>query len=562
MSRTHYCARCLTTFNDDPERCTNLSCGKKRPKDGWGVLLGPGDLLDRRYRIIRALAVGGAGLTYLAREVGDDGEALPPDLAIKVLYTQRDAGPFLRRLSNEAQILQDLDHENIVKCRGFVHRTGHAPYLVTQFENGGNLAEHVEKVGTLPPKVAAGVIRQILRALDVAHQRAVIHRDMKPENVLLAEPVARDEEPAVRLTDFGIAKVFGGVGDRLTKMGSFVGTPEFAAPEQFEGMAPTPATDLFAVGGVLYYLLVGSSPVRFTHRLDIDHSFHELLQQIPPKLPKEVGADWEVQILQAVLDNLMAPEAGDRWTVLQTLARLDHLIEGVEGVNLSTLELSEQGVGATLEITKARHASTPTPAARRAGGADTAAVPPPPPVASGAAPPPAPVAAAAQGAHEDPVAPRSRRGLLAALGGTVVLGGGALALLSLVGAGVGAWWLGWIPALGGAAPPPPAEVAEVVPVEAPPARLLGDPARAAELEALRQGIRAVSGQVAAQCGVRGFAALTAVVEPGGAVRAVAVDRGALPEDEARCVEAALRSKTLSRSGEDLVQVRASVSLRP
>src|SRR5687768_8962454 len=121
MASTHYCAKCLTTFVEDADACPNLACGSPKPKKGWGDLLGVGDLLDRHYQIVKPLAVGGAGLTYLAREVGADGASFGPDLAIKVLYTQRDAGPFLRRLSNEAQILQDLDHDNIVQCRGFVH---------------------------------------------------------------------------------------------------------------------------------------------------------------------------------------------------------------------------------------------------------------------------------------------------------------------------------------------------------------------------------------------------------------------------------------------------------
>src|SRR5688500_6240776 len=154
MATTHYCARCLTTFQGDPPTCPNLSCGGKRPDPAWGVLLAPGDLLDRHYHIVRALAVGGAGITYLAREIDRHGNAVPPDLAVKLLYTQRASGPFLRRLSNEAQILQELSHPHIVQCRGFVHRVGQEPYLVTLFEHGGSLAGHVEDVGRLAAPVA------------------------------------------------------------------------------------------------------------------------------------------------------------------------------------------------------------------------------------------------------------------------------------------------------------------------------------------------------------------------------------------------------------------------
>lgn len=324
MASTSYCTRCLTTFVEKHATCPNLACGAERPANGWGDLLGPGDLLDRHYEIIKPLAVGGAGLTYLAREIDSSGRGFGPELAIKVLYTERDAGPFLRRLSNEAQILQELDHDNIVRCRGFVQRSGHAPYLVTLFEHGGNLAQHVSSKGPLSPTIAAGVIRQILLALDVAHQRDVVHRDLKPENVFLNRPTDADELPLVRVADFGIAKVFGGIGSRLTRLGAFVGTPEYAAPEQFEGMAPTPATDVWAAGGLLYYLISGDPPMSFKHRLDVESSYAQLLEQAPPKLPVSPGSSAEqLAHLQKALDQMMAVEPGDRCSVHQVLEHLE-----------------------------------------------------------------------------------------------------------------------------------------------------------------------------------------------------------------------------------------------
>ena len=156
---TRYCSRCLTTFTGDPETCSNLGCGANRPSSGWGALLSPGDLLDRHYLVEKVLAIGGAGLTYLAREVDTTGEPVDPLLAIKVLYTQRDTGSFLRRLANEAQILQELNHPYIVECRGFVHLQGHAPYLVTLFETGGTVADLVQGSGPLSATAACGVLK-------------------------------------------------------------------------------------------------------------------------------------------------------------------------------------------------------------------------------------------------------------------------------------------------------------------------------------------------------------------------------------------------------------------
>ena len=111
--RKHYCSRCLTTFSEDVEQCPNLACRRKKPARGWGIIFAEGDLFDRTYRIHQMLAVGGAGVTYVARELDGDDEEVGPRIAIKVLLAARDQGPYVRRLATEAQIIQELDHPNI-----------------------------------------------------------------------------------------------------------------------------------------------------------------------------------------------------------------------------------------------------------------------------------------------------------------------------------------------------------------------------------------------------------------------------------------------------------------
>lgn len=340
MATTRYCGRCLSTFEVDPPACPNLSCGSPRPAEGWGVVLESGDVLDRRYRVERCLAVGGAGLTYLARELDESSAPMGPRVAIKVLYNARASGPFLRRLSTEAQILQELAHENIVELRGFVHRAGHEPYLVTRFEEGGSLSQHIDRVGPPPPPVAAAILRQILLGLDVAHQRGVVHRDLKPDNVLLASETPRDRVPHVRVADFGIAKISGGmVGDRLTRMGAFVGTPEYAAPEQFEGQNPTPATDVFAAGVLFVYLLTGRPPFDFSHRADIATSYEEMLSQLPLKMAPVPGADPATMTrIQDVVGHMLVLDPQLRWTIHQILAALGPMVElaGPRAVTIET----------------------------------------------------------------------------------------------------------------------------------------------------------------------------------------------------------------------------------
>ncbi|MBW1879314.1 MAG: serine/threonine protein kinase [Deltaproteobacteria bacterium] len=544
-----YCPRCLTTFSDNPETCPNLSCGGDRPKTAWGALLEEGDLLDRHYRIRRSLAVGGAGITYLALEVDADGRPQPPDLAIKVLYTARDSGPFLRRLSNEAQILQELSHDHIVECRGFVHRTGHAPYLVTLYENGGSLAQHVERVGALPPPIAVGVLKQVLLALDVAHQRGVIHRDLKPDNVLLGEKVGANTLPWVRVTDFGIAKVFGGVGSRLTRLGAFVGTPEYAAPEQFEGMTPTPATDVYAAGALLYYLLCGTQPVQFTQRMDIEQCYEELLDQIPPKLPEQEGPPGPWALAQRVLDQTMHPRQGDRWTVQQILSHISPLAPS-EGPRRPTR------VPATFAFE-----APPPPDVLEADGAPT--VPPSEDGRRPASPPhDEPHPPPNPDSHEEeraplertPQEPGRRGGVLGAAGLVLVLVvGGTISVMLLA---VGAWAMGWF---GPATSLPDT----TVPVQLPAVEVTGTTrvveGSPAEVRSIDGALRAAAKDLAMLCHPKEDVPLALVVEPTGAVRTATADPRVLAKDEgARCVESAVKKLSLPRSGKEPIRVRVTI----
>ncbi len=418
---SRYCARCLSTFADDATGCPNLGCGSKRPAAGWGLVLGTDDELDRHYRIVRPLAVGGAGLTYLARAIDGNGLSVPPDLAVKVLYAARASGPYLRRLATEFQILQDLDHEHIVSCRGFVQRAGQEPYLVTLFEQGGSLGSFVEEKGPVTAFVAAGILRQVLAALDVAHQRGVVHRDLKPDNVLLRERLGEGLVPHVRVTDFGIAKVSGGDFSKLTRTGTFVGTPEYAAPEQFEGQAATSATDVFAAGAVLWYLLHGRAPVTFTERTDVEGCYEIWLAALPVRLDPSViqATPAEAAALGELFGKMLAAKPEDRWTIQQILQRLRRMLEAPLAPSESgTLELTHEG-------TQRRDISAPRP-------------PAPSPVLVAPRPIERPLRTATP--QPVPTAPAATGCALAGAGAAAA--GGASALLvvaALVGVGVMLW---------------------------------------------------------------------------------------------------------------------------
>jgi len=348
MGRTRYCPRCLTTFADEPATCPNLGCKSPSPETSWPALLQPGDRLDRTYQILEALAGGAAGMTYRARELGDGRDLVGPELAIKVLYAQRDSGPFVRRLATEAQILQSLEHPNILECRGFVHRVGRPPYLITRYEPGGTLHAHVERVGPLSTAVASRVLLQVIDALRVAHAADIVHRDLKPANVLLRTQVDAGAVPDVRIADFGIARVQGSLGG-LTRVGAFVGTPEYAAPEQFLGEPATPATDLFAAAGVLWFLLTGQQPLRITQRHDAHHTHDEILEQLPPRLPRELRATEAGLRLQDVIDGLMLPDPERRADVTTVLDALEDAAEA-DGAGSLPRPVPSVGTGGTVFV--------------------------------------------------------------------------------------------------------------------------------------------------------------------------------------------------------------------
>lgn len=325
MDRTRYCSRCLTTFQQDGDSCPNLACRSHKPAEGWGQLLNEGDTLDRTYSVDKRLAIGGAGVTYLGHELDDDGAQMGAPLALKVLYAKRDQGAFLRRLANEAQILLELDHPNIVKIMGFVQRKGHSPYLVTQFERGGSLLDHLRRHGKLPIRAVAGIGTQLCDALHVAHGAGVVHRDLKPENILLAAEAPFDDVPLVRLTDFGIAKVFGGVGERLTRVGAFVGTPQYAAPEQFEGVSPTSATDVFAMAAVLRFCVTLRPHLPEPDMAHPEDTLRSLRQRLPALLEEESD---DARRFNAFLAATLSLEPGDRVDLPSARDMLQRIFDG------------------------------------------------------------------------------------------------------------------------------------------------------------------------------------------------------------------------------------------
>ena len=196
------------------------------------------------------LGRGGMGAVYLGRQLSLDRE-----VAVKVLASELADDPqFLERLEREARVMARLRHPNIVAVHDF-QRTEDGAAIVMEFVEGGSLREKLQQhPNGLPVAEALRILRQIAAGLEAAHASGVIHRDMKPENVLM------DADGTPRVTDFGLALPLHEASTRLTLAGTAMGTVDYMAPEQFRGAEADARLDVFALGVMAYELLTGKTP--------------------------------------------------------------------------------------------------------------------------------------------------------------------------------------------------------------------------------------------------------------------------------------------------------------
>jgi serine/threonine-protein kinase len=209
-------------------------------------MIEPETIIDGRYRVLSRLGSGGMAEVYLAED-----RLLGRQLAVKVLHHHfAEDQEFVERFRREASSAAGLSHPNIVAIfdRGEWNGTY---YIAMEYVAGRSLKTVVREQGALDPQAAIDIVTQILRAARFAHKRGVIHRDLKPHNVIL------DEEGRARVTDFGIARAG---ASEMTLTGSIMGTAQYLSPEQAQGHTVSGRSDLYAVGIILYELLTGAVP--------------------------------------------------------------------------------------------------------------------------------------------------------------------------------------------------------------------------------------------------------------------------------------------------------------
>ncbi|MFE2036411.1 serine/threonine-protein kinase [Streptomyces scopuliridis] len=264
--------------------------------------------LGGRYRLVSRLGHGGMGTVWLAHDEVVDREVAIKEPRVPDNVGERDRDRVYLRMQREARAAAKIEHPAVVTMHDVVIEDA-KPWIVMELVRGQSLADRLQE-GTLDPREAARIGLAVLDALTAAHEKGVLHRDVKPDNVLLGRG------DRVVLSDFGIAQVEGEQG--LTETGAFVGSPEFIAPERVLGQQPGPESDLWSLGVVLYAAVEGVSPYRRSH---IPATLQAVLSAEPQMPARGSGAFGTLVMRLLRKDPAARPDAAEIRAVLESVAR-------------------------------------------------------------------------------------------------------------------------------------------------------------------------------------------------------------------------------------------------
>lgn len=304
----------------------------------------PGDLIEARFRIDRLLGTGGMGEVYLADDLGTGRRVALKMLLPELLGNEKSQARFER----EIETTQAIDHPNVLTIYELLKLTPPQrrpkgppiPCLVMEYLEGQSLADHLENEGPLENEEARSVVLQMARALDAAHQRGVVHRDLKPDNVFLV-PEEGATLPRVVLTDFGVARRSASrsddgelSGDSLTASNVVIGTPEFMAPELLELEEAIPASDQYAMGLVAFEMVTGTRP--FDGEKPLRALFKRVNEPAPSPLERRPDLD---PLLARVIERALERQPEDRFASASDIVRL--LTHGKESWRLQLPALNQ-----------------------------------------------------------------------------------------------------------------------------------------------------------------------------------------------------------------------------
>ncbi|GAB2458551.1 hypothetical protein GCM10027062_43000 [Nocardioides hungaricus] len=296
-------------------------------------------MIAGRYALDREIGRGGMGAVWLGRD-----EVLGRDVALKRLgLAPGGTTPDLARAEREARLAARLNHPHVVAVYDLVTEADEQ-WLVMEYVEGTTLAALVQREGALPPEAAARILQQAADALAAAHGAGIVHRDVKPSNILVTP------DGQVKLSDFGIARAEADAS--LTRTGLVTGSPAYLSPEVASGQQATPASDVWSLGATLFFTLAGHPP--YDTRDNVLGALYRIVHEDPPRLP---NAGWLAPLLAAT----MTPEPADRWPMARVR---DFLAGGPRLEETRTLAAVPPPPPAPAAV----QAQAPAPARRSRGG--------------------------------------------------------------------------------------------------------------------------------------------------------------------------------------------------
>ena len=358
MPHTNSCPRCGETYDDDVAFCAKDGTRLVRAGQSTDLV---GTVIADRYRIESRIGEGGMGQVFLAEHV-----RMKRKSAIKIMRPAL-VGDIeaLRRFTREAENASQLSHPNIAAIFDFGETTDGLVYLAMEYVDGESLAAMLDRDAALHPDIAADILGQSADALQAAHDLNMLHRDIKPDNIMLG--LRPDGTYMVKLVDFGIARTMDTTDTRVTRTGYSIGTPQYMSPEQLAGDALDARSDQYSLALVAFYAMTGKQA------FPSESSKESLVARLTSRPRTLQDARHEIEwpeTLQEIFNRALAPEAVDRF---DTISEFAHALAGAIGsmTPSQTAELYRRALDTRVANVAARTPHSDLEGWRSASGAMT-----------------------------------------------------------------------------------------------------------------------------------------------------------------------------------------------